>query len=592
MDALRELLAAAQKREHTAAAATAAALERERTATAALERERTATAAVLEREHTAAAATAAAQKRERTATAALERERTATAAALERECTATAALDRERAASAAALGRERAARELVERRAAQPHEAPPRHAEARGASFANMVAALAGAVEGVVVNSPAKAARSIQVDSAAFDGCGTPLSAALAALAAPLPRECWGGVAADELLQENHAYPHATWRVPAWIEAEARAPAAGTKSAAKQFLGGTSPPLVPGVVVAAWSSFPELIARPREAFHPPFNGEVKSALSGAEAARAPKMFDELLTYAMLGMLGSYFRGVPVGAQRFFNTPPYAFALAAFSHVGYIVTVEWCGKLLGCIVSPPFVLGSPAHAAAVAALPDADLAGSFVDVCVDDARVLAWPAEEGARRAVLWREAAPPPGAAGAADGLGFFKIIRGDAWPAARLRGLHAVYGALGAAMKDAKDRPPRAIVRAVLFYGAGALCVRMPWVRGRAATVAELGEGGAAVAPVAEALLWLARHGLLYTDLREPNVLVDAATDAVVLVDYDDLVVLEAEAPEGAARPRSGTQLCEALAARSAAAPFARDAGEPGARPAVMEALRRAPRW
>ena len=67
-----------------------------------------------------------------------------------------------------------------------------------------------------------------------------------------------------------------------------------------------------------------------------------------------------------------------------------------------------------------------------------------------------------------------------------------------------------------------------------------MPWVRGRDAAPAELGEGGAAVEPVARAVLWLARRGLLYTDLREPNVRVEegaaGAPARVVLVDYDDI--------------------------------------------------------
>jgi hypothetical protein len=84
------------------------------------------------------------------------------------------------------------------------------------------------------------------------------------------------------------------------------------------------------------------------------------------------MFDELLTYCMLGMLGSCFRDVPEGVHRFFRTPPYAFGLAAFPHVGYIIAVEWDGKLLASVVSEPFFLGSNSHEAAVAALPDRTL----------------------------------------------------------------------------------------------------------------------------------------------------------------------------------------------------------------------------
>jgi hypothetical protein len=286
------------------------------------------------------------------------------------------------------------------------------------------------------------------------------------------------------------------------------------------------------------------------------------------------------------MLGSYFCGVPERTHRFFAAPPRAYALATVAHLGMLVAVEWAGQAQGCFVSQPFVLGSAEHERAVAALPNCDASRDFVDVVVEGVRVAAWTREGDAAPAVLWRVEPPPRESEGEGEGegegeLAFFKVIRGDGWPAARLRSLHAVYGALGAALRDAEDPPPAAIVPAALLYGAGELCVRMRWVRGRAAPVEELGADGAAVAPVAAALLWLARHGLLYTDLREPNVLVDDDTGAVALVDYDDCVFVE-----GDARPRSGAELCEALAAREDA-PFARRAGEPGARPAVVAALR-----
>jgi hypothetical protein len=102
-----------------------------------------------------------------------------------------------------------------------------------------------------------------------------------------------------------------------------------------------------------------------------------------------------------------------------------------------------------------------------------------------------------------------------------------------------------------------------------------MPWVHGRDATVDELGPGGAAVAPVAAALAWLARHGLLYVDLREPNVRVDGSR--VSLIDYDDMVALERA-------PASADELLHQL--REHGALFAAPLGEPGARPAVVAAL------
>jgi hypothetical protein len=43
----------------------------------------------------------------------------------------------------------------------------------------------------------------------------------------------------------------------------------------------------------------------------------------------------------------------------------------------------------------------------------------------------------------------------------------------------------------------------------------------------------------VARAIVWLAQHGLIYVDLRLPNVRI-TAHDHAFLVDYDDMVVCE----------------------------------------------------
>jgi hypothetical protein len=366
---------------------------------------------------------------------------------------------------------------------------------------------------------------------------------------------------------------------------------AGSKSAGALFLPpGTrvaERPAPPGVD-APWGCFPELLTRPKEAFHPAFSGELKSAGEGSP----PRMFDEILTYAMIGMLGSYFQGEPPGTRRFFRAPPHAFSLAAFPHVGYVALVEWVGRLHGCVVSEPFFLGSPAHATAIAALPDSDLRrGSdgepgYVHVSVCDAAVAAWPEEEGASPGVLWR-VAPPASGGGASFDDGFFKIIFAHAFPAPFFRRLHAAFSAYTAACQEASaagspDPLPASLAPAELLYGAGAVCVRMPWVRGRDAAPAELGEGGAAVEPVARAVLWLARRGLLYCDLREPNVRVEegaaGAPARVVLVDYDDMEV--------AAGPvQSVGELLELLGAHGAR--FVGAAGAPGARPAVVGALK-----
>ena len=100
-------------------------------------------------------------------------------------------------------------------------------------------------------------------------------------------------------------------------------------------------------------------------------------------------------------------------------------------------------------------------------------------------------------------------------------------------------------------------------------VCVRMPWVRRRC------------FAPVADALAWLARHRLLYTDVREPNILVDGeggAPPRVALVDFDDMAVTDEP-------PASADDFCTLLAERGAR--FVAPAGVPGALPALVAALR-----
>ena len=443
--------------------------------------------------------------------------------------------------------------------------------------------------------SPTKASDTTTVlkSHACVDLCAPPLSPGLAALGTAAPSLVgWTGVPAVAMLREEEGYPRATIHVPAWIVAEERPASAGSggsKSAATLFLGARaaarSRPAPPGLNVP-WACFPELFTTVREPFHPAYNGEVKSALSAGDTDR-PHMFDELATYAMLGILGSYFRGVPAGAHRFFRAPPHAFCLAAFPHVGYLIAAEWVGKLFLCAASEPFFLGSPAHAAAVARLPDSDLAAARVDVPADGVAVAVWPAEEGRQPGVLWRTQPPAPGDAG--DAALFFKIIRAGAFPPSFFRGLAAAYVGLAAACADEADPPPPAIARsAELLFGAGEVCVRMRWARGREAAPVDLSEGGCATRPVAAALAWLARHCLLYVDMREPNVLIDDeggggggdGPPRVTLIDYDDMVV--AHAP-----PADADELFAGLAEHGAA--FVAPEGSPGARPALVAELRRA---
>ena len=484
-----------------------------------------------------------------------------------------------------------------------PPPPPPRY-------FFGVTAALLSAPPHGIASPSMRGAESIQNFLATVDTRASPLTPALTRLSASRALARWHGLEADALLSEVNAYPRATAHVPAWVVARERpAHKGGDEAASTLFLApGEAPPDAPGFIVP-WTCRPELLTAPRERFHPAFNGEVKSVVSGGESAmRNPRLFDELLTYALLGMLGSYFRDVPARAHRFFPAPPLAYALAVAGPVGFLVAVEWVGQLLGSFVSEPFFLGSAAHAAAVAALPDSAPADrAFVDLRVDGMRVAVFPVGAGERPTVIWRTA--PLGAAagaaadegagaGAGAGVGadadadkvgddgrFFKILRGDGFDAAFFRRIYQVYGAYAAARAlaaAAGAAAPSALLEAELLFGVGEVCVRMPWARGRDAVSADLdvrdGAVGVAVAPVADAIVWLARRGLLYIDVREPNVRVDDATGAVALVDYDDVVLLDA--------PPAGFD--ELLGLMRRHSPLANPAGGPGAWPAIVAEMRR----
>ena len=123
----------------------------------------------------------------------------------------------------------------------------------------------------------------------------------------------------------------------------------------------------------------------------------------------------------------------------------------------------------------------------------------------------------------------------------------------------------------------------------------------------ADLAKDCCAVQPVAEAIAWLARRGLIYVDLRPPNVRIEeegeekeagavgagsaaAATSQasrrrVVLIDYDDLKVAAAQGSGSGSKRRlcSFSALMAELA--DADAPWAKRS-QPGGLPAVLDAV------
>ena len=329
-----------------------------------------------------------------------------------------ARLRAEAAAASAKAARERAEADLAARLSAVSVVQPPPQPPPPPPQPRTVLQAYA-AVPMVTVDSPtAPNAPSVFAATARLSLSEGPLSPALAPLSAASSLTAWDTCSVDELLREASGVGPAMLHLPPWIENKS-----GGKmmTASTLFFSGKLPATIPTVLgkVMPWNCRPELLTAVREPFHPAFNGEVKSAMSAGDKGGRLRMLDELATYCMLGMLASFFRGVPAGAQRFFSEPPYAFGLAAFPHVGYLLAVEWVGTLHVTVVSEPFFLGSPGHAAAIARLPDCDMSTGYVELAVDRLLVGASPPELGTRPRVLWRTE-PPPQAAGppAPDGRG------------------------------------------------------------------------------------------------------------------------------------------------------------------------------
>jgi hypothetical protein len=370
-----------------------------------------------------------------------------------------------------------------------------------------------------------------------------------------------------EMMQESACYALASQHLPAFAEhvgevggdvtAAALLSKAALRTVAWEFPAKCKPELHVRACVGSEAG---------PAFRPAFNGELKSAGDG-------RAIEQAVQYVAMDMTRVFFParayGTMPGARHFFARPPLGFALVAFPHVGYFIALEWVGKLLVSPVSAPFFLGSDAHAAAAAALPDARYAPPEA---VDEALEWVTPAESAARERVAWS----------IKDGV-FRKLVRGN-YPrsgegfAAMYRAYERLSSVLGHAPRELRLPPS-----ARLLFGANEVLVEMPAVAGREARDAEVTEAGPVLDGVAAAVAWLARERVVYVDLRGPNVLLDA-DGAPWLVDFDDCLVTDA--PVGSLAEFKATL----AAAPAAAAPVtfaARFAA--GLLPAVEHALARA---
>ena len=437
-------------------------------------------------------------------------------------------------------------------------------------------------------------------------------------------------LAPSELLKEQSVYALAVSFTPAWIAVlqpeQTDKGVRKEKEATSVFLGGgaASQAAILGLRLP-WRCRPEIHTYVDESnlFHVPFCGEVMSVRSAEKGAS--QLYDQLLTHCTLATAASLFRNVPAGRLRFFAAAPVAYGLACFAHVGYLLRFEWNGKWFSSVASEPFFLGSARHSAAILSIVDHDYSADVVDVGISGGVAFvvgpgmgafssageagAAAAGAAAAGAAAAGAAGPPPGdlnrvtwsvepatiwrgapgqAAQREERDVFYKIIDAGAYGDSYFRRAMVAYTALAEARTAAAaaDSPfPAALLSAQLLYGAARLCIVMPFVTGRDAELAELEIGGCAVAPIAEALVWLARRGLLYHDLRPQNVrvMVDCS---VRLIDYDDILVLAGPPPRSFLEFKARLEEAVFAAFPCIDGTFLSDEGNARALPAVAAAL------
>ena len=193
------------------------------------------------------------------------------------------------------------------------------------------------------------------------------------------------------------------------------------------------------------------------------------------------------------------------------------------------------------VSRPFILGSKEHKEAVSELEDYHQP-DYVELAADDLRIWhAWPTV--GSPLVIWCDSPVDGQFYKILDCAALDKCAGGGAW---KLRALYATYErfaeVLAAAAADG-DYVPGALVPAELLYGAFEVAVRMRFVGKETVRVEDVEAGGAVLDAVLDAvvpaIVWLARRGLMYVDLRAPNIVIGDDDKRYYLVDYDDMVVL-----------------------------------------------------
>jgi hypothetical protein len=218
---------------------------------------------------------------------------------------------------------------------------------------------------------------------------------------------------------------------------------------------------------------------------------------------------------------------------FYDRPPLGYAVCGAPPIGWIVSIEWIGRLFISAYSQPFFLGSEQHKSVIDLLDKPNFDEPLdLSLQFSTGDWICRKSDDSSGRIVAWWTRAPSK------DGY-FYKVKMWDGAEAEFQKRAAWAYAAYKKALDNYHGSPPEALVRASLHFGCARLAVRMSFLVGTHPTRDQLASDvGELPVDVAKALFWLAAHDLLYTDLRPPNVIVLESGQGR-LIDYDDMRVV-----------------------------------------------------
>lgn len=285
--------------------------------------------------------------------------------------------------------------------------------------------------------------------------------------------------------------------------------------------------------------------------------------------------EEILQYGVFSMLQSFFvtdnETPDVELLRLSQVVPHACGVLSSGPVGFLLAIEWIGMLYYSVLSNPFFLGSDQHKTAINFFEDiSKKVRSNKGVCGKENLVtIPFRREHFTNKAAnqfLAISTEPITMTFGPFPNQScFVKVIsvvkdtassstptttKGEtykqcvgeedkSWPfsAVYFQHMHRVFQVYEGLCQRADK--PAILVPTKLLYGVFEVAVISVWV-GKVDATPEDMDNRDYMTQLATAVVWLARGGLLYIDLRPPNMRIDRDSGSVWLIDYDDCVLLE----------------------------------------------------